>query len=112
MFLALFWQQKDAYEEYTKANLALEKLIKQKNTLHEFIEREIYDNLKISQCKLNCTTFIALAFTIFPSVYHIALLGYIDSNEFYVIISMLSFASKSLFSLIVTDSHVEILGFF
>lgn len=108
MTVALGWQQYIAFDEYS---LACDELAahKAKNPDVDFIPRKVFDQLRVSQCKMNAASFLSLFFTLFPVWYYLKYFDYIDDGMFIVLTYICSYLAKVLFLQIIGDSHVEIL---
>lgn len=109
MVLALAWQQLEAYEEYVLAIDEFNTAFKKENS-YENVNKDIYDRFRISQCKMNCASFVSFFFSVFPLIYYLHWFQLYDANIFIVLIMICSFLAKVSF--IIQSSEYFYLIFF
>jgi signal transduction histidine kinase/CheY-like chemotaxis protein len=65
--------------------------------------------LQVKESKLICSTFMHIAFTLFPIAYFLSAIGVIDHLTLDTTICILNFVSKGIFAMLVNDVHTEVL---
>eukprot|EP01038_Epipyxis_sp_PR26KG_P015193 gene15193-20465_t len=108
MCYSLIYQQFNAYEEQLAAKAVYRDESMKKN-VSEHLLQDLNNNIKIANCKVNCASFMSIAFTLIPATYYIHYLGFFNHETFHLILATLSFLTKTVFISTITDSHVELL---
>mmetsp|Transcript_25435 Transcript_25435/g.56323 ORF Transcript_25435/g.56323 Transcript_25435/m.56323 type:complete len:836 (+) Transcript_25435:140-2647(+) len=106
MVVGLAWQQTEAYDDLMEAKVICNEIPVGDIDLGN---KDKTDRLKIAQCKLNCSVFMSVFYTLFPLWYYLYVTGCVDLMTYLFLQHWSSYLAKVMLIQIVTDCHVDIL---
>lgn len=106
MAIALYWQFIDSYTSYLQAYQNVVKIpVLQK---YDVTHKLTVDEFKIYECKLNCSIYMSITFTIFPILYYFRRGQWISLDFYLLVLLLLNFICKTLFIHVVSNIHFDI----